>query len=101
MQCRVRPGSFVEKPGSLGNKYWPRHVRIDPNFSSLDGLEWLLESSDDVMVVGLMMREFGPKADASAHGAMVQRVHAGNRGPEYEWTNLRAAEFERRGLLVH
>ena len=35
LQCRVRPDSFIERPGSLGNKYWPEHVRFDPNFNSL------------------------------------------------------------------
>ena len=38
LQCRVRPDSFIERPGSLGNKYWPQHVRFDPNFDSLQGL---------------------------------------------------------------
>ena len=35
LQCRVRPDSFIERPGSLGNKYWPQHVRFDPHFNSL------------------------------------------------------------------
>ena len=59
LQCRVRPDSFIERPGSLGNKYWPQHVRFDPNFDSLQGLEWLIENRDDIVVYGLMMREFG------------------------------------------
>jgi hypothetical protein len=44
-QCRVRPGGLVEKPGSLRNKHWPNHVRIDANFPSLSGLEWLVYTS--------------------------------------------------------
>ncbi|CAE8640450.1 unnamed protein product [Polarella glacialis] len=100
LQCRVRPGAFQEMRGSLGNKYWPKHVRFDPNFESKSGLEWLLESPDDIAVVGLMMREFGPKADAAVHGELVRKVCEGDRGPEYEWTRLRAAEYERQGWLM-
>ena len=59
LQCRVRPDSFIERPGSLGNKYWPQHVRFDPNFDSLQGLEWLIENRDDIVVYGLVTREFG------------------------------------------
>ena len=67
-QCRVRPGGFAQKPGSLGNKYWPRHVRFDPNFETMEDLEWLVENPDDIVISGLMVREFGPKADANIHG---------------------------------
>ena len=33
-QCRVRPGSFVEQPGSLGGKYWPGDLKFDSNFEN-------------------------------------------------------------------
>lgn len=100
LQCRVRPEAIVEKPGTLDNKYWPPHVRFDPNFESTEGLEWLLENPDDIVVYGLMMREFGSRASASVHGELVKRVDAVNCDPEFEWTRLRAEQFASQGLLI-
>ena len=40
-------------------------ICFDPNFPSMDGLEWLLEDPDDVVVYGLMVPEFGPNIGAS------------------------------------
>ena len=37
----------------------------DPNFPGVAGLEWLVEDARDVVVYGLMIREFGPAADAN------------------------------------
>ena len=54
LECRVRPGSFLVKPGSLGNKYWPPRLRMDSNFETNSELEWLIESPDDVVFTGLM-----------------------------------------------
>eukprot|EP00747_Dinoflagellata_sp_TGD_P130282 gnl/TRDRNA2_/TRDRNA2_174810_c1_seq17.p1 gnl/TRDRNA2_/TRDRNA2_174810_c1~~gnl/TRDRNA2_/TRDRNA2_174810_c1_seq17.p1 ORF type:complete len:307 (-),score=31.80 gnl/TRDRNA2_/TRDRNA2_174810_c1_seq17:106-993(-) len=101
LQCRVRPGAFIEKPGSLGNKYWPQHVRFDPNFDRLEGLEWLLEDPNDIVVYGIMVREFGPRADATVHGELVRQVSHGQKGPEFEWTRLRSEDFEKRKLFIH
>ena len=100
LQCRVRPGAFREHPGSLGNKYRPRHVCFDLNFESLEGLEWLYEDSEDVVVCSLMVRELGPRADATVHRELVQQVRACGRGPEFHWIKLCAAEFERQGSLI-
>eukprot|EP00746_Dinoflagellata_sp_MGD_P035123 gnl/MRDRNA2_/MRDRNA2_18394_c0_seq1.p1 gnl/MRDRNA2_/MRDRNA2_18394_c0~~gnl/MRDRNA2_/MRDRNA2_18394_c0_seq1.p1 ORF type:complete len:560 (-),score=105.84 gnl/MRDRNA2_/MRDRNA2_18394_c0_seq1:400-2079(-) len=99
-QCRVRPDAFVVRPGSLQNKHWPHNVRFDPNFDSISGLEWLVENPENIMVYGLMVREFGPKADAEVYGKTVCRVHRGPNGPEYEWTRLRAQEYRSRGLWM-
>jgi len=65
---------------------------MDENFPTVDGLEWLIENTDDVVVESLMIREFGPDADASVYGELVREV----KGPEYCWTDLRAAHI--RGL---
>lgn len=73
---------------------------MDANFENLDGLEWLLEDPSDVVVYGLMVREFGPKADEQLHGLMAKQVCRGERGAQFEWTKLRAEEFRRRGLTV-
>ena len=40
-QCRVRPGSFRERYGTLGNKHWEKDVRFDRKFKNMDSLEWL------------------------------------------------------------
>ena len=49
---------------------------------SLDELEWLVENLDDIVVVGLMVREFGSNAEAATHGQLVRQVCAGSQGPE-------------------
>ena len=100
LQCRVRPGSFTERRGTLGNKYWPHHARFDPNFESLDGLEWLTEDPNEIVVCGLMMREFGSEADGAIYGELTRRVRRCGRGLEFHWTELRSKEFGRRGLLI-
>lgn len=92
-----RPGSFVTRPSSLSHKYWPPDLRFDPNFSTVHDLEWLVEDPDDIVVVGLLMREFGRSADPSIYGDAAPRVtHRQVNdmiGPEYAWAQLRAEEF--------
>eukprot|EP00746_Dinoflagellata_sp_MGD_P067352 gnl/MRDRNA2_/MRDRNA2_27800_c0_seq1.p1 gnl/MRDRNA2_/MRDRNA2_27800_c0~~gnl/MRDRNA2_/MRDRNA2_27800_c0_seq1.p1 ORF type:complete len:1284 (+),score=275.08 gnl/MRDRNA2_/MRDRNA2_27800_c0_seq1:98-3853(+) len=89
--CRVRPGSFKEAPGTLtSNKHWPQGLPMDCNFPGNKGLEWLVEDSADIMVYGLMVREFGTKANGALYGPSVQLVHHGDRGPEYVWSEVRA-----------
>ena len=53
LQVRVRPGCYASHPGSLGNKHWPMGVRFDPNFATLQDLEWLVEDPADVIVTGV------------------------------------------------
>ncbi|CAE7369424.1 HERC1 [Symbiodinium sp. CCMP2592] len=97
LECRVRPASFVVKPGSLGNKYWPEHLRMDQNFETNSELEWLIDTPEDVAFTGLMIREFGEAANEEIYGSLVRQVTLtpGSKGPEFEWTKLRAAEYER------
>ena len=39
---------------TLQNKHWPRHIRFDPNLKTLNGLEWLSEDPNDIVVAGLV-----------------------------------------------
>ena len=41
--------------GSLGNKHWPQHVQFDPNFPSIDALEWLVEETGSVAAYRLLL----------------------------------------------
>ena len=50
----MRPGAFVERPGTLGDKYFPWDVRFDADFDSADNLEWLIENPEDHEIVGLI-----------------------------------------------
>lgn len=100
LQCRVNPDAVTKRRASLGRKYWPSHVCFDPNFKSMEELEWLLEDSSDIIVYGLMVREFGPEADASIYGPVAKHVTSGREGPEFEWTRSRAIDFEQRGFLA-
>ena len=95
LECRVRPGSFTVKAGTLGNKYWPEHLRMDQNFETNSELEWLIEGPEDVSFTGLMIREFGEAASEEIYGSLARQVTWGIQGPQFEWTRLRAAEYER------
>ena len=56
------------------------------------------------MMYGLMVREFGPKADESVYGTLVTQVHDGctqrGSGPEFVWTALRERDCRASGMLV-
>lgn len=98
-QCRVRPNAFREAPSTLGKKHWPRNLLFDPSFSN-EALEWLVEDPSDVVACGLMVREFGPQADATLHGELVRCVSEGNRGAEYEWIRLLIRRYRQLGLYA-
>ena len=40
-------------------------------------MEWLLEDPSDIVVYGLMVREFGSAADSSSYGGKVRRSRIG------------------------
>lgn len=89
LECKVRPTSFKEAPGTLSsNKHWPNDVSIDGNFAGLSGLEWLLERESDVVVSALMIREFGQSADTTIFGDLVAKV----KSPEFLWSELRVQQ---------
>ena len=102
LQCKVRPSSFRLKGGTLGNKHWPRDVRMDPNFADLSTIERLVDSEDDVVVIGLMYRELGRGVDASVYGRLVTQVTRDGHetGPQYAWTEILAQDHRQRGLFV-
>ncbi|CAE6915792.1 osm1 [Symbiodinium sp. CCMP2592] len=95
LECRVRPSSFIVKPGSLGSNHWPAHLRMDQNFETNSKLEWLLDCPEDVVFTGLMIREFGKLASEEIYGSLVRQVARRGQGPQFEWTKLRSAEYER------
>lgn len=100
LQLRVRPGSFTERPSTLNSSHWPRDLRFDANFESNSNLEWLMEDPTNAVVVGVMVRELGRRADPLVFGEVAARVTNREPGPEYEYTRLRVEEFRRQGLFV-
>lgn len=101
LQVRVRPDTFSVRRGSLvGKRYWDKTVRFDPNFPTADGLEWLVEDSNNVVVAGIMLRVFGRGADPLIYGETASKVSYGESGPEYEWTRMRLEEFRSAGHFV-
>ncbi len=57
-EVKVKPRSYRIKPSTLSsNRHWPRSLRIDPRFATHDDLEWLLESSDDVVLSAILVRQ--------------------------------------------
>merc|ERR1712187_549394 len=97
LQLRVRPASYQSRPSTLGAKHWPKDLLFDPNFKSVEDLEWLLEDPFDSKITGILFREFGRNADPMLYGETVTRVTHGCDGPQFEWTRLRAHEFRERG----
>ena len=61
--CKNQAGSFEIRHGTLGsNKHWPHDIAFDVHHRSTNGLEWLVEDENDIVVVGLLLREFGKTA---------------------------------------
>mmetsp|Transcript_14811 Transcript_14811/g.47543 ORF Transcript_14811/g.47543 Transcript_14811/m.47543 type:complete len:403 (+) Transcript_14811:424-1632(+) len=89
-KVRVRPNSYkVQRSTLSSSKHWDARIQMDPNMPHNESLEWLIPSSADVLVVGLMLRELGPSVDASVFGTLASRVSAHQvEGPEYSWTAL-------------
>ena len=61
----------------------------------MEGLEWLVEDPADIVVTGLMVREFGPTADKQVFGIAAADLTENGGKPEYKWTDLRAEEMRR------
>jgi len=108
VEVRVRPGTFREQGGTMANKHWPKDLRWQWAFDSLLFLEWLSENPEDVVVTGIMVREFGKEADPKVYGETASRVRwqPGQRAededePNFVWTELRAEEFKQRNLFIH
>eukprot|EP00397_Hematodinium_sp_SG-2012_P020972 GEMP01021639.1.p1 GENE.GEMP01021639.1~~GEMP01021639.1.p1 ORF type:complete len:700 (+),score=113.65 GEMP01021639.1:95-2194(+) len=101
LQCKARPGTWRARHSTLGPlRHWPPEVRIDPNFENHDEMEYLFEDANDIVVFGLMYREFGPAASRSLYGDLVTQVHNRTRAPEYCWTELLEADHRAKGLLT-
>lgn len=109
LQFRVRPEGIRQIASTLWDKHWPQNVRMDPNFANMNGLEWLVKDPSDVIVYGLMVREFGSAVDESIYGSTACQVRECGpavsswpfgTGPEYEWMRLRSKEFMQRGLFI-
>ena len=69
-------------------------MRLDPNFETVDDLEFLVEDPADVVVTGVLYREFGAKADSSLFGDLATRVvERPNTPAQFDWTELLAFVF--------
>ena len=108
LEVRVRPGTFREQPGTMANKHWPSDLRWQWGFDSLLALEWLSENPADVVITGIMVREFGKNADPSVYGETASKVRwqPGQRPeeedePNFVWTELRVQEYRQRNLCIH
>eukprot|EP00438_Fugacium_kawagutii_P011296 Skav205051 [mRNA] locus=scaffold142:82441:83139:+ [translate_table: standard] len=98
LQCKARPDSWQVRRNTFGFSHWPKDVQIDPNFTTHEDLEFLVEDPEDVVVTGLMFRQLGPDADASIFGDLVTQVNNCNGKPEYSWTSLLESDFRARNL---
>lgn len=98
LQCRVKPGSFSKEPWTIHRQYWPQtSVPIDLNFRDRHTIEWLVQSSEDVVVTGFLYRELGAGADSSKYGNLATQVKRGGfpakEDPAFHWIHLRMNEI--------
>lgn len=104
LQCKVRPGSYKVQRSTLSHSnHWPRELRMDPNFRSNEELEFLVQSAEDVVVIGLMFRKLGRRADSSLYGDLPTRVlpDENPKGPEYHLTELLEQHHRSQDLYCH
>lgn len=74
---------------------------IDPNYLHGETLEWVLPRSEDAVVVGLMLREFGADANPSVYGELVRKVVASQyQAAHYHWTDILQNAFESGSYFV-
>jgi len=74
---------------------------MDPNIAHNEALEWLIMTSENVKVVGLMLREVGVRASCEVFGPLAaQVVENPTRGPEYCWTELLQTALRSGGYVV-
>lgn len=100
VQLRVRPGSYAVQPGTMINKHWEVDLRLDPDFPTLDNLEWAISGRTDGVVAGVLFREMGNGADPKVYGDSAARVAEGEHGPEVEWARLACERLREEGLRL-
>eukprot|EP00929_Paragymnodinium_shiwhaense_P078319 TRINITY_DN40587_c0_g1_i1.p1 TRINITY_DN40587_c0_g1~~TRINITY_DN40587_c0_g1_i1.p1 ORF type:complete len:897 (-),score=53.29 TRINITY_DN40587_c0_g1_i1:88-2778(-) len=100
LQCKLRPGSWRARTNTLGTRHWPRDVCFDPNLSTNNDMEFLIENPEDCVVIGLMYRELGCDADPALFGELITQIPRDAEEPEYRWTELLSADHRARGFLV-
>ena len=81
LELRVDPTAIASTQESTlgGNQHWRRELRIDQAFQNQDGLEWLLQDADGVVIVAILFRCIGPSA--GQYGRLNQQV-------KHEWVKL-------------
>lgn len=101
-EVKVRPGYKIQPSTLFPRRHWPAALRIDPRFESHDALEWLHESRDDVVLTGILVRQFGK--DSEAYGSLNCMVGEGYvdpigglKGADYRWTALRVEDYKSKG----
>merc|ERR1712232_1452512 len=80
----------------------------DPDYPDGCGLEWLLESSGDIVLTAVLVREMGSACDQSIFGELCARVEARSDSTQSKdpatlagfcWNKLVQEERRRCGLL--
>lgn len=105
LKLRVRPGCFKIQGNTLANRHWDRKLLLDPNFDDNESIEWLVQGStmrrSDVVIVGIMLREIGARANRKVFGYCPHLCPSDSEsdGPEYTWSRHLAKRFKRGGFL--
>eukprot|EP00928_Gymnodinium_smaydae_P071278 TRINITY_DN54909_c0_g1_i1.p1 TRINITY_DN54909_c0_g1~~TRINITY_DN54909_c0_g1_i1.p1 ORF type:complete len:1043 (-),score=83.23 TRINITY_DN54909_c0_g1_i1:6-3134(-) len=108
-EVRVRPGAKKIQSRTLKNSHFDKQLQFDPDFPDGLGLEWLLESSADVVLTALVVREMGSKCDQAVFGELCSKVRAvseltQSRDPAtlagFCWSALVQEERRRCGLFA-
>jgi hypothetical protein len=97
-EVKAKPGYTIQS-STLGHlSHWPSNLRIDPKFETNSGLEWLVESSQDIVLSAILVRMFGAGTDA-IFGELNGRVIGSSRGADYHWTDLRKKDAQSKKLV--
>ena len=105
-EVKVRPGYRVQESTLSRRRHWPADLRIDPRFESFEGLEWIHESSADLVLTAILVRQFGKGSEEFGQlncqvSSDYKKPLTALQGPEYHWSDLRAESYRRKGGVSH
>lgn len=87
-----------------GKRHWSEDLRFDQHSDTWEGLELLVEDPKNIVVSGVLLREFGEPASEDVYGAVANSVRWSpgdpfHDGPEYAWTSLLEKDSREQGWL--
>ena len=100
-ECRLI-GQYRTQNGTLNNKHWDLELRMDPDWPSMEGLEYVVEEEGAVQLTAVMFRRFGKNADPSVYGELPRQLVVDTddeNAVQFQWTRLLQDSFRRLKLF--